>query len=63
MFEINGKKYRRENGTNCIACFSKDCDCECETCLSSRERNRTTDSQVLHIMNMTHAIKEGKKDA
>lgn len=41
---------------NCVACYAKDCDCECDTCLAARERNRLTDSKELHLMNIENAM-------
>ena len=51
------KRMRKADGTNCKACFSKECDCECETCLAARKRNEITPQHSLDVMNMEHAIR------
>ena len=55
------KKTRREDGSDCIACFAKDCDCECNTCNAYRIRNNTLSSKELDGLNIKDAIEKGKE--
>ncbi len=46
----------RKSGKDCHACFLKDCDCECKTCVAARERNRELSQNVLDILNIADAM-------
>lgn len=35
---------------DCVGCFAKNCYCECNTCVSARERNRKFSVEKLDIM-------------
>lgn len=44
--------FRREDNLACEACYAKDCDCECTTCVSSKERNNALSPEELFNLNM-----------
>ena len=48
---------------DCNACFDKYCECECNTCLNTRERNKYLSVNELIGLNLGNALsKIGIKD-
>jgi len=52
---------RRYQDNDCNACYVRDCDCECKTCINLKERNQSLTSAQLRDLNLKDALDQAEK--